>query len=153
MIDKPFDMLNPILFYIRINGAGYLNNMYGVKEKEMQMTKKHSTISRILSIIMVISMVFAMTACGDKKADSKSEDFGLDRENSLIYGAEFEDEQVNPMLSDEHLQCSALLYRGLMKTDKDCKPEKDIATDVKVSDDLLTYDFTIRDDEIGRAHV
>ena len=110
------------------------------------MTKQHGKISRILAIIMVCSMIFGLTACGNKKSDSKSKDFGLDRKNTLIYGAEFEDEQVNPILSDEHLQCSTLLYRGLMKTNEKCEAEKDIASDVKISDDLLVYDFKIRKD-------
>ena len=33
----------------------------------------------------------------------------------------------------------------LMRTDEDCNPQCDLATDYQVSDDLLEYTFTLRD--------
>lgn len=68
----------------------------------------------------------------------------LNREDTLIYGAEFMDENFNPLLGS--LYSGSMLYRGLMTTDENCKPQCDIATDYKVSDNLLEYTFTIRDD-------
>lgn len=68
----------------------------------------------------------------------------MNREDTLIYGAEFMDENFNPLLGS--LYSGSMLYRGLMTTDENCKLQCDIATDYKVSDNLLEYTFTIRDD-------
>lgn len=68
----------------------------------------------------------------------------LNREDTLIYGAEFMDENFNPLLGS--LYSGSMLYRGLMTTDENCKLQCDIATDYKVSDNLLEYTFTTRDD-------
>ena len=68
----------------------------------------------------------------------------MSRDNTLLYGAEFMVDQFNPVLSTGY--CDAMIFRGLMKTDVNCQPQCDIATDYEISDDLLTYTFNIRDD-------
>lgn len=67
----------------------------------------------------------------------------MDKSDTLIYGAEFMDDTLNPMLDSQ--DCGPMLYRGLMRTDEDCNPQCDLATDYQVSDDLLEYTFTLRD--------
>lgn len=109
------------------------------------------TLAALLCGTMTLSL---LTGCGggDKAAGSTSAQANgsaaaaetLDKRDTLIYGAEFMDDTLNPLLDSQY--CGSMLFRGLMRTDENCKPQCDIATDYKVSDDLLEYTFTIRND-------
>lgn len=61
---------------------------------------------------------------------------------TVVYGAEFEDEKLNPVLAPAY--ANDLIFRGLMRFDKDNKPQCDIAESYKKSTDGLTYDFKIK---------
>ena len=117
------------------------------------MKKLNKVICLSLSAMMLAA---AISGCGakettDTKDTVQSEATGaeapageMSRDNTMIYGAEFMVEKFNPILGSEY--CDAMIFRGLMKTDVDCQPQCDIATDYEISDDLLTYTFNIRDD-------
>jgi len=108
---------------------------------------------KLISLVLCSATLLALLAgCGggevSKKPsndeDSKANEISLDRDNTLIYGAESMDSQFNPVLGSMHF--GDLLFRGLMTTDENCQPQCDIATSYKISDDLLEYTFKIRDD-------
>lgn len=114
------------------------------------MKKLNKVICLSLSAMMLAA---AISGCGAKETTDavQSETTGeaapageMSRDNTMIYGAEFMVEKFNPILGSEY--CDAMIFRGLMKTDVDCQPQCDIATDYEISDDLLTYTFNIRDD-------
>ena len=117
------------------------------------MKKFNRTVGLFLSAVMLAA---AVSGCGAKETAGTtdavaSETTGkaaptgeMSRDNTMIYGAEFMVEKFNPILESEY--CDAMIFRGLMKTDVDCQPQCDIATDYEISDDLLTYTFNIRDD-------
>ena len=117
------------------------------------MKKYNKAVCLSLSVMMLAA---AASGCGAKETAGttdavKNEATGeavstgeMTRENTMIYGAEFMVEKFNPILGSEY--CDAMIFRGLMKTDVDCQPQCDIATDYEISDDLLTYTFNIRDD-------
>ena len=120
------------------------------------MKKFNRTVGLFLSAVMLAA---AVSGCGAKETAGTtdavaSETTGkaaptgeMSRDNTMIYGAEFMVEKFNPILGSEY--CDAMIFRGLMKTDVDCQPQCDIATDYEISDDLLTYTFNIRDDVGG----
>ncbi|MFC9541805.1 ABC transporter substrate-binding protein [Lysinibacillus sp. NPDC056959] len=64
--------------------------------------------------------------------------------NELIYASESEFANLNPILEETNLD--ALLFRGLMRFDEHNNPVNDIAENVQISDDLLTYTITIKND-------
>lgn len=68
----------------------------------------------------------------------------LEKRDTLVYGAEFMDDQFNPMLGT--LYSGSMLFRGLMTTDENGKIKCDLATKYQISPDLLKYTFQIRDD-------
>ena len=114
------------------------------------MKKLNKVICLSLSAMMLAA---AISGCGAKETTDavQNETTGeaapageMSRDNTMIYGAEFMVEKFNPILGSEY--CDAMIFRGLMKTDVDCQPQCDIATDYEISDDLLTYTFNIRDD-------
>ncbi len=100
----------------------------------------------LLSGVMTLGI---LTGCGGENGTSstvqgQTSAESLDQKDTLVYGAEFMDDQFNPMLGS--LYFGSMLFRGLMTTDENCKPKCDIATKYEVSDDLLEYTFQIRDD-------
>lgn len=122
-----------------------------LKKKEKLDMKK--MWKRAAAVLLCGAMTLGLlTSCGGgetaansaSSAQAAQTSEGLDKKDTLIYGAEFMDDTLNPMLDSQY--CGSMLYRGLMKTDENCKPQYDIATDCKISDDLLEYTFTIRDD-------
>ena len=106
------------------------------------------TAAALLSGAMTLGL---LTGCGGAPSASSGSGAasapaaaeGMDKSDTLIYGAEFMDDTLNPMLDSQ--DCGPMLYRGLMRTDEDCNPQCDLATDYQVSDDLLEYTFTLRD--------
>lgn len=94
---------------------------------------------RMLACIMAAAIV-AGTLTGAVTVSAGE----MTRENTLVYGAEFEDTQFNPILSSVY--SGNMMFRGLMKTDENCNTQNDIASNVEISDDLLKYTITIRND-------
>lgn len=93
----------------------------------------------LLLTVLLVSITFAGCSSNGPAGNG-----GMSKENTMVYGAEFEDDKINPVLSTTYED--DFLFRGLMRHDKDCVPQKDIAKDVEISSDKLTYTFTLRDD-------
>lgn len=103
---------------------------------------KRNTVKRLSLALSAMLLLTMLSACGGGKAGAGTAD--ADKSNTLVYGAEFMDEQFNPIMDTS--TCGTMLFRGLMTTDENCQTQCDIATDYKISDDLLTYTFNIRPD-------
>lgn len=100
-------------------------------------------MKKITSIL--VSMLFVITAmltgCGkEQAANSNNETKG----KTLVYGAEMEDEKLNPILIESHAFASDLIFRGLMRFDENDVPKPEIAESYTISDDKLTYDFKMK---------
>lgn len=103
--------------------------------------KKQQTL--LMAFMLVLSMVLA--ACnfgGDDAKDSKGE--GTQELNLVITS---EPPTLHPGLASDSTSGSVIqnVFEGLT-TWKDGKIENAVAEDVQVSEDLLTYTFTIRED-------
>lgn len=100
-------------------------------------------MKKITSIL--VSMVFVITAmftgCGKEQAANNTNEA---KGKTLVYGAEMEDEKLNPILIESHAFASDLIFRGLMRFDENNVPKPEIAESYKISDDKLTYDFKIK---------
>ncbi|MTK13951.1 MAG: ABC transporter substrate-binding protein [Clostridiaceae bacterium] len=96
--------------------------------------------SILLSLLFVISVIF--TGCGKQQDKATNADAGKGK--TLVYGAEMEDEKLNPILIESHAFASDLIFRGLMRFDENNVPQPEIAESYNVSDDKLTYDFKIK---------
>ena len=92
--------------------------------------------SVLLSVLFVVSAMF--TGCGKQEASTPNADTGKGK--TLVYGAEMEDEKLNPILIESHAFASDLIFRGLMRFDENNVPQPEIAESYTVSDDKLTYD-------------
>lgn len=83
------------------------------------------TAAALLSGAMTLGL---LTGCGGAPSASSGSGAasapaaaeGMDKSDTLIYGAEFMDDTLNPMLDSQ--DCGPMLYRGLMRTDEDCNP-------------------------------
>jgi ABC-type dipeptide transport system, periplasmic component len=102
------------------------------------MNKKKITAT-VLSCLLVISAVF--TGCGSK-SEATSTKQASSNGKTLVYGAEFEDEKINPILSER--DTNDLIFSGLMKFDENNVPKPELAESYTISDDKLTYDFKLK---------
>ena len=94
--------------------------------------------SILLSVLFVVSVIF--TGCGKQETAATNAD--AKKGKTLVYGAESEDEKLNPILTPAY--ANALIFRGLMRFDENNATKPDIAESYTVSDDKLTYDFKLR---------
>ncbi len=97
--------------------------------------------SILLSILFVTSAMFA--GCGKSEATTKNNG-NSKSEKTLVYGAEFEDEKLNPVLIASHAFASDLIFRGLMKFDENNIPKPEIAESCNISEDKLTYGIKMK---------
>lgn len=98
-------------------------------------------MSILLGVMLVVTTVF--TGCGNKSQSTSTKQEG-DKGKTLVFGAEFEDEKLNPILLESHAVLNNILFRGLMKFDENNLPKPEIAESYKMSDDKLTYDFKLK---------
>ncbi len=96
--------------------------------------------SILMSFLLIISTVFV--GCGSKSQSTTSKEDS--KKNTLVYGAEFEDEKLNPILLESHSLTNDLIFRGLMKFDEKNIAKPEIAESYKISDDKLTYEFKMK---------
>lgn len=122
-----------------------------------------------LALFMAVILTMGMTACGSKAekpsagnssksvetAETAEEEQAQKEENS---GDESSGKDelvvaVGDMTEGDYDACQGytmygtnIFYSSLLKINKDIEAEPDLATDYKVSDDGLTYTFTLRDD-------
>jgi peptide/nickel transport system substrate-binding protein len=92
--------------------------------------------SILLSFLFLASVMF--TGCGKQQTTAAD----VNKGKALVYGAEYEDEKLNPILTTAY--ANALIFRGLMRFDGNNETKPDIAESYTVSDDKLTYDFKLR---------
>ncbi|WP_228548343.1 ABC transporter substrate-binding protein [Sporosarcina obsidiansis] len=95
---------------------------------------------KYLSMLFVLLLV--VSACGKPSADPASEESGS-KENRIVYASESEFAGLNPLLEETNVD--ALLFRGLLRFDENNIPQNDIAQQVDISEDLLTYTFTLKE--------
>lgn len=93
----------------------------------------------LLMALVLLAMTFA--GCVGKDSGSTGE---LNRDNTMVYGSEFEDDKINPILTTTYQD--DFLFRGLMRFDKNCEPQPDIAESVDISEDKRTYTFKMKQD-------
>ncbi len=101
------------------------------------MTKK------ILAIMLALMLVFSLGACGGG-------DTGEEEATVLTVNIGPEPDSIDPA-NNEAVDGATLLvhgFEGLMKLDSDGMPVPGMASEYTISEDLLTYTFTLRDDAV-----
>ncbi|ARK20300.1 ABC transporter substrate-binding protein [Sporosarcina ureae] len=91
-------------------------------------------------LIVLLVLIVAIAGC-NKKEEVKEADTA--KENRLVYASEEEFEGLNPILEETNLD--ALLFRGLMRFDENNKVVTDIADSFDMSEDQLSYTFTLKE--------
>lgn len=111
------------------------------------MKKKRTSL--IVSLLLVFSLVLTACAGGGDNAGG-GEGGGDGKEPEQIFRANIKTEpfSLNPGLANDSTSSSVLLqtFEGLTRIDADGKPQPAMASEIKKSDDLKTYTFTIRED-------
>ncbi|MHA6261007.1 ABC transporter substrate-binding protein [Sporosarcina sp. CAU 1771] len=100
---------------------------------------KFKTYSWIPLVLLLL-----LSACTNAKTDGSLQDALKEKLNRLVYASEEEFAGLNPLLEETNVD--ALLFRGLMRFDEQNRAQTDIAQEVTISDDLLTYTFTLKED-------
>jgi len=91
-------------------------------------------------LFVLLVLIVAIAGC-NKKEEVKEADTA--KENRLVYASEEEFEGLNPILEETNLD--ALLFRGLMRFDENNKVVTDIADSFDMSEDQLSYTFTLKE--------
>lgn len=91
-------------------------------------------------LVVLLVLIVAIAGC-NKKEEVKEADTA--KENRLVYASEEEFEGLNPILEETNLD--ALLFRGLMRFDENNKVVTDIADSFDMSEDQLSYTFTLKE--------
>lgn len=107
--------------------------------------------TRAFLLFTIASIVLLLSACTEEKTADQSKDETKEQTSTekkqLIYGTESEIEKINPVINEVgHSEIDNLIFRGLTKPTENNEAVGDLATSWEISDDLLTYTFTIRDD-------
>ena len=97
-------------------------------------------MKKIFALLITVIMLFAATACG--RAESGSDTASKD---SVVIAIGSEPETLDPTKGWGHGN-SPIVQSTLVKYTADLAFENDLATDYKLSEDGLTWTFTIRDD-------
>ena len=103
-------------------------------------------MKKLLTILIAIMMVFGLTACGGGSSDSGNSDVAEEKILSVMFGG------GTPLYMDPALNSASagsntikLSHCGLMGFGPDGKLGPELAESYTVSDDNLTYVFTLRD--------
>jgi len=98
-----------------------------------------------LTIYLLLLSLLSLTACQTKETSTnmKGQSNQLERSKTLIIGTDTEYDFINPVLDSSHFD--HLIYRGLMKFDKNNQPMPDIAKTVQTSSDGLIYTFVLNE--------
>ena len=115
---------------------------------------------RILAMLMAVLMIFGITACNNS-ANSANNSYNTDNgagsvadngkvladagKDSVVIAIGSEPETLDPTKGWEHGN-SPIVQSTLVKYTSELNFENDLAVDYKLSDDGLTWTFTIRDD-------
>ncbi|MGK7377003.1 ABC transporter substrate-binding protein [Planococcus sp. 1R117A] len=90
---------------------------------------------------LLAAALIGLAGCS-QESDTSADSSGM---KQLVYGMASEIEKVNPVL-DKSQEIDALLFRGLTKPDAENQVTPDLAESWEISDDQLTYVFTLRQD-------
>ncbi len=104
------------------------------------------TLPRIAALLLALALVAA--ACGSDSDDSSSgSDAAADRTLTLAFSSDMEDPDPDTVYQLQGNQVMTSLYEGLLDYAPDSSSELVplLAEDWEVSDDQLTYTFTLRD--------
>ncbi|AZV57217.1 ABC transporter substrate-binding protein [Clostridium sp. AWRP] len=101
---------------------------------------KKKVVSIVLSCMLIISVVF--TGCQSTAQNTDTKKASTNNGKTLVYGAEFEDEKLNPILTEGYT--NQQIFTGLMKFDENNVPKPEIAESYTISNDKLTYDFKLK---------
>ncbi|WP_139490990.1 peptide ABC transporter substrate-binding protein [Brevibacillus dissolubilis] len=108
------------------------------------------SVFALMSSILVAGV--ALTGCGSTETASTTEtpaaaDKKGSAEQVLKVNLQSEPSTVDPALAEDATSGTVIraTFDGLTRLDADAKPINSVASDVKVSDDQLTYTFTLRD--------
>lgn len=96
-------------------------------------------IKKILVLLLAMMMLFSMAGCGSKNDSTAA------AKDSVVIAIGSEPETLDPTKGWGHGN-SPIVQSTLVKYTADLDFENDLATDYKLSDDGLTWTFTIRDD-------
>lgn len=108
------------------------SKIFGKKEN-------HMNIKKILVLLLAMMMLFSMTGCGSKNDNTAK------AKDSVVIAIGSEPETLDPTKGWGHGN-SPIVQSTLVKYTADLNFENDLATDYKLSEDGLTWTFTIRDD-------
>lgn len=99
----------------------------------------------VLWLTILAALTLVLGACGFGGDSSKEE--ATTEGKTLNLAIASEPPSLNPQLSTDTQSGSILngLFEGLTRVDSEGKVENAMAKDIKVSDDKLTYTFTLRD--------
>lgn len=99
---------------------------------------------KIPVLLLILSMLLTLTACGNTAGNSES---GPEGRDSVIIAIGSEPETLDPTQGWGHGN-SPIVQSTLVKYTADLTFENDLATDYSLSADGLTWTFTIRDDAV-----
>lgn len=104
---------------------------------------------RFLTLILAATVAFGMTGCGNANtqatADTAAEAETTEAKDSVVVAIDSEPETLDPTKGWGHGN-SPIVQSTLVKYKADLTFENDLATAYELSDDALTWTFTIRDD-------
>lgn len=102
---------------------------------------------RILALFLVMLVVVGTTACQNRTNTNSTNTDGTnpDKRDSVVIAIGSEPETLDPTKGWGHGN-SPIVQSTLVKYNADLNFENDLATDYSLSDDGLTWTFTIRDD-------
>lgn len=105
--------------------------------------KKRAAVS--LAVVLILSTI--LTACGEFQSQGDLEEQGIRGPQVLQWMTNNEPGDLDSATSTDNISGTILnnVMEGLMRLDKDDKPQAAIAIRYDVSEDKKTYTFTIRD--------
>lgn len=105
-------------------------------------------MSKRLVLLLSMSFVLFLAACGGFTDDKKDDAGGGDGEKVLKLSLDNDIPDLNQVLTTDTISFSILnnVMEGLYRLDENNEPEPAMAESVDISDDKLTYTFHLRDD-------
>lgn len=105
---------------------------------------------RILALGIALTMVFSITACGNKPEDSEKQGktaIQTEKKDGVVIAIGTEPETLDPTKGWGHGN-SPIVQSTLVKYTSDLSVELDVAADYELSKDGLVWTFTLRDDVV-----
>lgn len=102
---------------------------------------------KYLLFIILSALLVVLAACGFGGGDNKKADTSTEKEKTLNLAIVSEPPSLNPQKASDTTSGAILtsVFEGLTRVDDVGKVENALAEKIEVSDDQLTYTFTLRD--------